>query len=191
MTSKNVQYYIKLYENVFDNEFCKETLDQLKDADWEKHTWYKPETESREVIKNDGTYVSFERIPNSFKIEKQLNELFYDYIFNHLASCTEWFRIISAFSNTRYNRYKRNATMRMHCDHIHDLFSGTARGVPILSVVGSLNNDYKGGKFIMWGDTEIPITAGSLLIFPSNLLFPHTVTKVTQGTRYSWVNWAW
>lgn len=41
------------------------------------------------------------------------------------------------------------------------MFDGNIKGIPILSVLGVLNDDYKGGEFIMFGDTELKLPAGS------------------------------
>ena len=78
-----------------------------------------------------------------------------------------------------------------HCDHIHSLFDGERKGVPILSIVGALNNDYTGGEFIMWNEEKIELPAGSVMIFPSSFLYPHEVRPVITGTRYSFVQWVW
>ena len=80
--------------------------------------------------------------------------------------------------------------MAQHCDHITNIFDGTRRGVPILSVVCSLNNDYSGGEFIMQGK-KLDFKKGDVLIFPSNFLFPHEVKPVKKGTRYSAISWTW
>ena len=81
--------------------------------------------------------------------------------------------------------------MQNHSDHIHALFDGERKGVPILSIIGILNDDYEGGEFIMFGDKKINTKKGDLLIFPSNFLYPHEVTPVTRGVRYSYVSWLW
>ena len=81
--------------------------------------------------------------------------------------------------------------MKKHCDHIHSVFDGKIKGVPILSVVGVLNNNYEGGDFIMFEDTKINLPAGSILIFPSNFMYPHEVSSITKGTRYSFVSWVY
>lgn len=81
--------------------------------------------------------------------------------------------------------------MKLHCDHIHDMFDGNIKGVPILSIVGVLNDNYLGGDFIMWEDTKIELQAGDILLFPSNFLFPHKVLDVTKGKRYSFVSWVY
>ena len=81
--------------------------------------------------------------------------------------------------------------MAEHCDHIHSLFDGEIKGIPILSIVGTLNENYEGGEFIMFQDKEIKLLTGDLLIFPSNFLYPHRVDPVKKGTRYSYVSWVY
>ena len=45
------------------------------------------------------------------------------------------------------------------------------KGIPILSCLGVLNDDYDGGEFVMFEDFEIKLEQGDLLIFPSNFLY--------------------
>jgi len=79
--------------------------------------------------------------------------------------------------------------MAEHCDHINSIFDGQRKGIPTLSIVGSLNDDYEGGDFIMFEDKKIDIKQGELIIFPSLFLYPHRVEPVIKGTRYSYVSW--
>ena len=53
-----------------------------------------------------------------------------------------------------------------------------------------LNDDYDGGEFAFF-DREIIIKGGkgSIIMFPSNFMFPHEVMPVTSGTRYSIITW--
>jgi predicted 2-oxoglutarate/Fe(II)-dependent dioxygenase YbiX len=65
----------------------------------------------------------------------------------------------------------------------------------VLSAILFLNNDYKGGElsFKTLADDKETIfkpIPGSLIIWPSNFLYPHCVKPVTKGTRYSIVAWA-
>jgi len=49
-----------------------------------------------------------------------------------------------------------------------------------------LNEDFKGGEFVM--NDIVPLNkTGQILIFPSTI--KHKVNPVTQGTRYSLVGW--
>ena len=79
--------------------------------------------------------------------------------------------------------------MQIHYDHIQTIFDGKRKGVPILSFVGLLNDNYKGGEFIC-REKEIKLKRGDILLFPSNFMFPHGVKEVTKGLRYSFVSWA-
>ena len=79
--------------------------------------------------------------------------------------------------------------MRKHFDHIHSIFDGQLKGIPILSFVGVLNDDYEGGKMLV-RDVEFPLKQGDIIIMPSCFMFPHEISEITKGTRYSFVSWA-
>ena len=80
--------------------------------------------------------------------------------------------------------------MALHADHIHSIFDGERKGIPILSVLGVLNDDYEGGEFVLI-DEKIDLSKGDIIIFPSNFMYPHKVEPVTKGTRYSYISWIW
>jgi predicted 2-oxoglutarate/Fe(II)-dependent dioxygenase YbiX len=71
------------------------------------------------------------------------------------------------------------------------LFDGERKGIPILSIVGLLNDNYEGGKFIFFENHEIVLKKGDIMIFPSIFMFPHRVENVTKGVRNSFVSWTW
>ena len=61
-----------------------------------------------------------------------------------------------------------------------------------LSISICLNNKYDGGEFVFdtpEGRYTIPQNEGDAVIFPSNFMFPHSVNKVTAGTRYALIGW--
>ena len=57
-----------------------------------------------------------------------------------------------------------------------------------ISFIYGLNDDYEGGElhfhFPDDDNSKIKIKSNSLIIFPSNHLFVHSVAKVTKGVRY-------
>ena len=81
--------------------------------------------------------------------------------------------------------------MTRHCDLIRDIFDGKKKGVPILSIVGLLNDDFEGGEFVMFDNDVIKLKQGDVLIFPSTFLFPHKVNAIKKGIRDSFVSWVW
>tara|TARA_R100001460_G_scaffold1078_1_gene4356 strand:- start:3857 stop:4420 length:564 start_codon:yes stop_codon:yes gene_type:complete len=65
-----------------------------------------------------------------------------------------------------------------------------------ISVILNLNNQYKGGSLIFMNPMninekikEIQLKKGSIVFFPSNFLYPHQISPITEGTRYSIVAW--
>ena len=96
---------------------------------------------------------------------------------------------LSKFSQIRFNKYSIGTMMREHYDHIHTVFDGELKGVPLISIVANLNDDYKGAEFYCRGE-EIKLKKGDILLFPSNFMYPHGVRETTKGTRYSFVSWA-
>jgi predicted 2-oxoglutarate/Fe(II)-dependent dioxygenase YbiX len=113
----------------------------------------------------------------------------YKYVLEDIKN--SWFDSWSGFSKIRYNKYSSNKKMAEHCDHITMIFDGERKGIPILSVLSVLNNDYSGGEFFMFQDKKIKLNEGDVLIFPSNFLYPHKVDPVIKGTRYSMISWVW
>ena len=104
----------------------------------------------------------------------------------------------------QFTKYKKNQHYGWHCDsagvyinEVNKNYNGKTRK---LSVIVSLSDpkDYKGGRlefqfreghkdFTKKIVCEDILPKGSILVFPSFIY--HRVTPVTQGTRYSLVNW--
>jgi len=75
--------------------------------------------------------------------------------------------------------------MAEHCDHIHTIFDGNDRGIPILTALAILNDEYEGGELVFWQDTVVETGTGDIFVWPSLFLYPHRVEPVTKGERYS------
>jgi hypothetical protein len=185
---RNIESYVKVY-NIFDKKKCKKSVKLLekKEKEFKTHEFYND-------IQN--TYVSYERELSVSYSDIETKEYFMDEIWNGLNTyCNEfefkWFGSWKGYTELRFNRYRTGTQMELHCDHIQSMFDGERKGIPTLSIVGVLNEDYEGGEFIMWEDKEIKLKTGDLMIFPSTFLYPHKVNPVTKGTRYSCVSWTW
>ena len=189
----SIKDYIKVF-NVLDTKQCQNILNILKEYDWEKHKWnnYKTGKSTSEPTKElDVTY------PTKF-LEKEMAKV----ISNALLDYQNYFILeernkdenlkyfLHKSTPVRFNRYPTGTMMRKHYDHIHSIFEGENKGVPIVSIVGVLNGDYEGGNFVFNNNYEVKLKTGDLLIFPSNFLYAHEVKEITKGTRYSYVSWA-
>ena len=64
--------------------------------------------------------------------------------------------------------------MKLHCDHIHSMFDGDRKGIPTLSLLGCLNDDYEGGEICFpVQNRNIKMKKGDILAFPPYWTHPH------------------
>ena len=193
---KDLTKYVANYENFLDADYCKKTIKALKKAEWSTHQFYQSES-GKHVSYDNELSVSWSNIRQRKEIQDKLRSGLMRYL-KELPEMTkvgqkvyEWFAGWNGYSELRFNKYDESTKMKLHCDHIHSMFDGNRKGIPTLSLLGCLNDDYEGGELLMWEDQEIELKGGSLLIFPSNFMYPHEVKPVTKGSRYSYVSWAW
>ena len=194
--NKNIEHYFYHKENFLDEKYCENCIKVLNMCVWNKHEWYfdRTNTKNSEQGNEEPEYIT----PDSFSdkaaeinnfIVQNLHSLISEYIYESVN--LDWFEGWTGYSAMKFLRYYPGQTMKNHCDHIYDMFDGERRGIPILSIIGLLNDDYEGGELIMFEDKKIDTKKGDLMIFPSNFLYPHQITPVTKGVRYSYVSWAW
>lgn len=189
----DLNFYVKKYDNFLGENLCDETVKQLesfKNKEWYEHVFYNRAT--KREVKLSGNKELSTMYTDKITTSKEIMDLYWhalhDYVFKHLAF--KWFDSWESYSFLRFNKYKKNKQMAEHCDHITTIFDGTKRGVPILSVLCALNENYSGGELIMLGK-KVNFKKGDLLIFPSSFMFPHKVNPVRKGTRYSAISWVW
>jgi hypothetical protein len=63
-----------------------------------------------------------------------------------------------------------------------------------LSVIINLNDEYEGGDLVFTDQKEqeikrLQLEKGTIVFFPSNFMYPHSIEPITKGTRYSIVAW--
>ena len=186
--NKDLNTYVKVYKNFLGKELCENAVKELEMVEWQMHKFY-DQIRKNTLSTEKELSVFFDNIKNKPVLMEKTWSAIEKYIIKDFNF--PWYNSWSGFTNIRFNRYSEQTNMKLHCDHIHDMFDGNIKGVPILSIVGILNDNYLGGDFIMWEDTKIELQAGDILLFPSNFLFPHKVLDVTKGKRYSFVSWVY
>ena len=184
---KDLSSYILIADKVISEQVCEETVSELKISKWEKHQYFSNLTNERISSESDFSVTGI--APTHHEILMSGIENVLRYYIDNLKF--DWFNAITAFSGIRYNKYEENTLMNEHWDGIQSLFDGKRKGIPTLSVLGSLNNDYEGGELIFFKDERIVLKQGSVMIFPSSFMYPHKVQSVKKGTRYSFVSWAY
>lgn len=186
---KQLSDYVGVYQNLIDEEVCKSAVDSLKQVRWDLHSYYNFETDSHESF-DDDLSVTNSSIPEQEQINKSVQVAIEKYFIEQIKHARDWYSGWNGYSCVRFNRYDPGTRMRKHCDHIQSIFDGQYKGIPTLTVLGVLNDDYEGGEFKLMGET-VQKTAGSLVVFPSNFMYPHEVAMVKKGVRFSFVSWVW
>ena len=193
MNFDNVHDYV-IVKNIMPQNFCKKCIKQFTELEWSKHHWTK---------KNEpfNKYTEEKDEIDVLTLEGNLHDTIRPYICDAIINYQNKFQTsdlekqnkqfvpILKYSTPRVNRYSKGQKMAKHQDHISSLFKNW-EGIPILSLVGVFNDDYKGGNFIL-RDKKIDLKTGDILIFPSLFIYTHEVTEITEGVRHSFVSWAY
>ena len=185
--NKNIRDYVKIYKNFLASDICDSTVAHLESCEFKTHKFYN--NYSSEYVYNESEPDTYNNTTpfndaimqvNRAAILQYMTELEFPW-------CNSW----KGYRSPKFNRYVPGTNMKEHCDHIHDLFDGNTRGVPILTIVCALNDNYQGGEFVLFQDEPYKLDKGDIIMFPSNFLYPHRVDTVTDGIRYSYASWVW
>lgn len=188
--NRDLRTYFMRLDAWLDDDLCRQAIACMEDAPWTPHTY----TASGSLEK---VSVMGDREPDiAYVGDQSLNRaLMKRFIEATRFYCVRlqfpWLAAPRNHSVVRFNRYSPDQKMIEHCDHIDSLFDGNNRGIPILSCLALLNDGFEGGELVFWKDEVIPMQAGTMIVFPSNFLFPHRVAPLLSGVRYSCVSWAW
>lgn len=184
---KNLVDYIFRIKDFLNEEERYVVIEELQNAYWKKHEF--STNAGKTTSYDDDLEVLFDNLKSTQiimpKIWNGLKSYYDHYNFS-------WFKNWNGYTQVRYNRYSVGQSMHLHWDGISSMFDGNRKGIPTLTILGLINDDYGGGEFVMFDEEkEFEIEAGEVIIFPSNFLYPHYVKTVIKGTRYSFVSWTW
>ncbi len=158
--SMNVKDYMKIYDNFLDLDFCKTVVAEIESNSWQKHSFYRAGNNDY-ISYEDDLAVSYSNSENGNFINKKIWSGIEQYIVKDFAHCADWFNGWSGYSLVRFNKYDTGTKMKLHCDHIHSMFDGNRKGIPTLSILGSLNDDYEGGDLIFWNSEKVELKLGN------------------------------
>ena len=184
---------IYVAEKIIPADICDVIVKDIESREWTPHKWYnvhKDSYHSEEKMELDtqGATPELQKQLGKFIIEAGRK---YEKNYAFLTFGDGSPNVMNNFCHVRFNRYSPGQIMRQHFDHIHSIFDGTLKGVPVLSFIMNFNDDYEGADLYFWKDNVIKLGKGDIVMFPSNFFFPHGVTEATKGQRYSGVSWAW
>ena len=183
---------IHVERGIIPANLCDYIVEDVEKREWNPHTWYSAQ---------NNTYGSEETMELDVQsTTPELQQLLTPIIIQAGAVYNQkytWLKsertqqIMNKFTGVRFNRYQPGQIMRQHIDHIHSIFDGQEKGIPVLSFILNFNDDYEGADLFFWDNTTFKLGKGDIIMWPSNFLYPHGVTEATKGKRYSGVAWAW
>jgi len=182
--------YIKVYDDILTKEECEYILSEYKNSkEWQAGTI---RGENRNDLSFRNCHVIGmsikEIIDANYETRKKIDDLVCSRAGRSLHKYIEDFpdnnflQYINSDSGYELLRYNEGGFYKQHTD------LGTKART--LSLSFSLNDDYTGGEFAFF-DRQIKIKTkpGSVILFPSNFMYPHEIMPVTKGTRYSIITW--
>jgi predicted 2-oxoglutarate/Fe(II)-dependent dioxygenase YbiX len=121
------------------------------------------------------------------------NMFYWNYIKQEIERLYTYYKIkFPLMASSKINqidllKYSPGGKYKIHTDH------GT-NSTRHLSIIMNLNDDYQGGDLIFTDQKHkeikrLNLNKGSIVFFPSNFMYPHSIQTITKGTRYSIVAW--
>lgn len=188
--NSNILDFVRVYKNIISEEKSKFIIEESKGFTWDTHRW----SNYTKIVDSPTPNEDFQRValikPDTFKVKLLLNQHINQVLSLYSHETGNRCETIG-LSPINLNKYDANTRMFSHHDHIHSIFDGTAKGIPILTVLGLLHSDFKGGEFTICNDHVPDYQCGDIIVFPSVFLYPHEVKTITAGERYSFVSWAY
>tara|TARA_R110002126_G_scaffold193392_1_gene341752 strand:+ start:567 stop:1139 length:573 start_codon:yes stop_codon:yes gene_type:complete len=185
------------YIKVFDKAIDPETVSSI--IKWSNTLGFKESGVSEKNIINkeirDVSEFCITDISNPSKTRVHWRNFLTFLIKNHIVQyeqelCPEIKTSVTGIGEISILKYSKGGHYKFHTD----AFVSSPR---ILSCILMLNNDYEGG-ILEFSDPElkniymaVKPEAGRLIIWPSNFMYPHRVTPITKGIRFSTVAWAY
>ena len=121
------------------------------------------------------------------------NLFYWDYIKNEITRVYGFYKAkFPMMASSKINqidllKYNSGGKYNVHTDH----YTNSPRH---LSIIINLNEEYEGGDLIFTDQKKVEVKRiklgkGSIVFFPSNFMYPHSIEPITKGVRYSIVSW--
>jgi len=190
--------FIKSYHNALSAEDCEEIMEEFNENE------YLPSEimGGHNSYRRTSTEVSISAVNVQEKnpeTRKKIDSKIYTAFARSLDDYVDEFCTFDCNADTGYSllKYSEGCEFKEHFDDPIRAFRNRNGTISEESAVKRqisgiilLNDNFEGGELKFYKQKYKPeIKKGTCLLFPSNTLFPHRVTPVIKGTRYSVVSW--
>lgn len=183
---KRLEDYIVEFEDILSPETCDLILKEYAFGTNWAPTYIGSGVVDRTIRNVDTVHITRpEVIEQNTNVRQQIDKLVYEGAALAIKKYNDLFPEARIESDSGYELL-RYAEGQFYIQHT-DSFKAQPRAV---SCSFALNDDFEGGGFAFF-DNEFHhrLKKGSVLMFPSNFMYPHEVLPVTKGTRYSIITW--
>lgn len=171
---KNLTDFIVEIPDLIPKDELTDILGWLQTAKWDDA-----------IVGNDGIDKTKRNCMTTEVWGTKYDNMLFNYASMALGAYTRLVPHVSVSKDTGYAllRYEEGG---FYVDHVDSSYKHQR----LISLSITFNDDYEGGDFSFFeGEHVLKTKPGSALMFPSNFMYPHSVTPITRGTRYSMVTW--
>lgn len=191
-SKSQLEDFIKVYDGIIDQDTCDNIIaEYMHSNEWKlgqvgKKNGYVTDTTVRNC--NFIKISTKSSIDINHPIRKKIDSFLFEKAGHAISkyyndAWCDSLKHISTDSGYTLLRYKEGGFYKQHTD-------SAKLALRSVSMSFNLNDDYEGGEFAFF-DRELifNLKKGSVIVFPSNFMYPHEIMPVTKGTRYSVVTW--
>jgi len=173
--------YIKKFDNMVSAELCDAIV---KYAESDESRWQPASTQADD----DPNVRSKVRVCDAFQLGPQdpVDAPLFEYVTHALKLYANDYPHFNITQDSGYQvlRYRPGGKYEFHTDQALN-FNRQA------TIIVNLNDEYEGGLLCHFRENiSMKMGKGDIIIFPANFMYPHSITPVVSGTRYSIVSWA-
>ncbi len=188
--SRNLDDYIKVFDDIIPDDLCYDILKEYGNSEhWAPALVGGKEefnTIDRRVRNLENMNISLNEIIScNPEIRKELDIRIFKCAEKAISMYKDIYPLAQIEEDSGYEllRYSEGSFYTTHTDS----FKHRPRAV---SCSFALNDDYEGGEFAFFNqDLKYKLKKGSVIMFPSNFMYPHEILPVTKGVRYSIITW--
>jgi hypothetical protein len=183
---KNINDYIVEFENILYDDLIDAIFREYENADDWHDSLVGPGVVDKNIRNVSTIGLSFEACINKNPaIRKLIDTELFNCAGEAIKKYNELFPFAQIETDSGYELLRYNPD-QFYIQHT-DSFKARPRAV---SCSFMLNDDYEGGEFAFFNrELKFKPKRGSVLMFPSNFMYPHEIMSVTKGTRYSIITW--
>jgi hypothetical protein len=185
-STRKLEDFIKIYDDVVSVDLCNKILQEYKNSQEWNNTLVGDGILNTNIRNCSVIQLSDSNIiDKNYEVRKFIDVELHQQLLKVVEMYSKEFLEFSPSIDTGYEllMYETGQFYTQHTDSfIHQQRS--------VSCSLTLNDDYVGGEFSFF-DREMMIrnSVGSVIVFPSNFMYPHEIMPVIEGTRYSVITW--